>query len=324
MTAPRIYSVVIPVYRNEDFIPDLIRAFTLVDLEIRRRFAVTTEFIFVVDASPDRCHALLTEALTQVPFTSQLLLHARNFGSFAAIRTGLQAGRGNWFGVIAADLQEPPDLLVQFLAALLRGEHEVVVGVREAREDPPASRAASNLFWQMYRRSVIPEMPQGGVDVFGCTRRVRDELLLLREANSSLVGLVFWLGFRRQEIGYIRRGRPYGRSAWTFRKKFTYLLNSVFSFSDLPIRILWALGAVGLMGAVALGSFVIVLRMLGWIDVPGYAATVITVMFFGALNTFGLGIVGGYTWRSFENTKQRPLAVVESQLVFNGEGDQAS
>jgi polyisoprenyl-phosphate glycosyltransferase len=174
----------------------------------------------------------------------------------------------------------------------------------------------SRLFWRLYRRLVIQDMPKGGVDVFGCTRRARDELLHLKEANSSLVGLIFWLGFRRQEIGYGRQAREFGRSAWTFRKKFNYLLDSVFSFSDLPIHVLSAVGVIGLLVAGILGILIAVLRVQGSIDVPGYAATIIIVMFFGALNTLGLGLVGSYAWRTYENTKQRPLAIIESQRTF--------
>jgi len=313
----KTYSVVIPVYKNEEYIPHLIREFGAIRGQVLQEFGVVTEFVFVVDASPDRCHALLREALPSAGFQSQLLLHARNFGSFAAIRTGLQAARGDYMAVIAADLQEPPGLLVKFLRELLRGEHEVVVGLREEREDPAMSRAASNVFWRAYRKFVIHDMPKGGVDVFGCTRRVRDELLALREAHSSLVGQIFWLGFRRKEIGYARRAREFGRSAWTFRKKLTYLFDSVFAFSDLPIRIISLLGLLGVMAAASIGGLVFMLRVLGGIDLPGYSATIVTIVFFGALNTLSIGLVGSYMWRTYENTKQRPLAVVERQQCFD-------
>jgi polyisoprenyl-phosphate glycosyltransferase len=312
----KIYSVVVPVYKNEEYIPLLIREFGSIRDRVLREFGMVTEFVFVVDASPDRCHALLRDALPVANFQSQLLLHARNFGSFSAIRTGLQAARGDYMAVTAADLQEPPGLLVQFLRELLRGDREVVVGLREERNDPAMSRAASNVFWRAYRKFVIHDMPRGGVDVFGCTRRVRDELLALREAHSSLVGQIFWLGFTRQEIGYVRRAREFGRSAWTFRKKLKYLFDSVFAFSDLPIRVISLLGMLGVIAAMALGALVTASRVLGGIDLPGYSATIITIVFFGALNTLSIGLVGSYIWRTYENTKQRPLAVVEHQQCF--------
>src|SRR5687768_789127 len=185
-----MFSVVIPVYKNADFIPQLIAEFTSIHADVAEKYRMTTEFVFVVDDSPDESFALLQTALPRVPFRSQLLLHARNFGSFAAIRTGLRAAKGDYFAVIAADLQEPPELLIQFLSKLLEGEADIAVGVREGREDPAMSQFAANLFWSFYRRFVLRDIPAGGVDVFGCNRRIRDELLQLEEANSSLVGLV--------------------------------------------------------------------------------------------------------------------------------------
>ena len=316
-TAP-VFSVVIPVYRTEAFIADLLGDFAAISETARQRFGVAMEFVFVVDASPDRSYERLQEVLPQAPFASQLLLHGRNFGSFAAIRTGLQAGRGDYFAAIAADRQEPAELLLQFLSVLLDGEHDVVVGTRISRQDPALSKAMSSLFWRMYRRLIIRDMPQGGVDVFACTSWFRGELLKLREAHSSLVGLIFWLGCRRAEIGYERRERRHGRSAWTLGKKITYLLDSVFSFSDLPIRVLSGLGMVGIACSLVLGCVVIAMKILGDIPVPGYAATLITIVFFGGVNALGLGVVGAYAWRTYENTKQRMLAVVHRQHSFAG------
>lgn len=311
-----MYSVITPVYRNAEFVPLLIAEFARIREQVLSAYGMDTEFIFVVDASPDDSLMLLREQLPRAPFPSQLVLHARNFGSFAAIRTGLHVARGDYCAVIAADLQEPPDILLSFLKALCLEKSDIAVGVRTGRDDPALSQFSANLFWRLYRRLVVREIPEGGVDVFGCTRRVRSELLKLEEANSSLVGLIFWLGFRRSEVPYSRRARMYGRSAWTFRKKLTYLLDSIFAFTDLPVRVLSVLGGFGLGIAAALILIVLVLRAVGLITVPGYTATVLVVSFFGALNTLGLGLIGAYSWRAYENTKRRPLAVVQESLVF--------
>src|SRR5262249_56029257 len=107
---------------------------------------------------------------------SKLLVHSRNFGSFAAIRSGLEAGEGDWFAAVAADLQEPPELLSAFLDALRSGAADVVVGERNSREDPWLSRLAARVFWGLYRWLVMPQMPSGGVDVLVCTRCLRDLL----------------------------------------------------------------------------------------------------------------------------------------------------
>lgn len=311
-------SIVIPVYRNEESLPDLISALTDVARLAKQDFNCTTEVVFVVDGSPDNSHAILARALPTTPFASQLLLHSRNFGSFSAIRTGLQAATGTHFGVIAADLQEPPELVLQFLEKLSAGNCDVVVGCRENRQDPLLSRGASNLFWVLYKKFVVHEIPEKGVDVFGCNKVFRDQLISLGEANTSLVGLIFWLGFRRGEIAYMRRARQHGKSAWTLKKKFNYLLDSIFSFTDLPIKLLSLFGLLGVLTSVLLSIVILLAKVFGNIPVPGYTATVLTVIFFGALNSLGLGIVGAYAWRAFENTKNRPLAVVMTLQKFDG------
>ncbi|MGF6692088.1 glycosyltransferase involved in cell wall biosynthesis [Metapseudomonas resinovorans] len=298
-------TLVIPVYRNEGSIPDLLTAVN----QMNQRLKNELEVVFVVDGSPDRCYELLRDALPKQSFRSQLILLSKNFGSFMAIRTGLQFGKGDRFAVMAADLQEPPELVLEMNRVLCRQDVDVVVGVREGRQDPFFSRLASKLFWGLYRRYVIPDIPPGGVDMFGCNKTFRDTLLTLDERHSSLIAQIFWLGFRREVISYTRRVRQHGKSAWTLRKKINYLMDNVFSFTDLPIRLLIRVGATGSISAAMFGLFVLFARLHGMIGVPGYSMTMITIILLGCLNLLGLGIVGSYAWRTYENTKSRPLAI---------------
>lgn len=309
-----MYSLVIPVYRNEGSIPELLDVLGALNAELSGRL----EVVFVVDGSPDASLELLDSALDDCRFRSQLLLLSRNFGSFAAIRAGLEVAEGPLFAVMAADLQEPPELVRQFFDCLEHEEIDVVVGRRVHRSDPLATRLASRLYWWIHRRFVQPEMPPGGIDVFGCNAAVRERIASLHESNSSLVGLLLWLGFRRRQIPYERRARRHGRSAWSFPKKLRYLSDSLFSFSDLPIRILLATGALGLIVSVGFGGVVLIARLWNLIDVPGYSATILTVIFFAALNTLGLGIIGSYVWRAFENTKGRPEFIVQRRTRYLG------
>jgi|SRR5262244_3369041 len=305
-------SVIIPVYKNSENIPALLSALEGLNRSLDGDF----EAVLVVDGSPDDSYLALQRQLPVAGFSSQLLELSRNFGSFAAIRAGLAAGRGDYFCVMAADLQEPPELVLQFHEKLSAGDCDVVVGQRAGRNDPLMTRLASRIFWGFYRRFVLPDIPEGGVDIFGCTAAVRERLVELRENNSSLVGLLFWLGFRRCYIPYERRKRTLGKSAWTFQKKLRYLNDSVFSFSDLPIRLLFRVGVLGLVWSVIFAAIVLIWKFAGKVPVPGYAATVLLVSFFGALNCFGLGVIGGYVWRTFENTKFRPTHVVASHQTF--------
>lgn len=307
-------TLVIPVYRNEGSLPDLLAAIE----RLSEQLADGLETVFVIDGSPDRCYEILRDELGGRSLRSKLILLSRNFGSFAAIRTGLIHGDGERFAVMAADLQEPPELVVEMDQMLRSGEVDVVVGVREARHDPLLTRLPAQIFWGLYRRYVVPEMPPGGVDVFGCNRAFRDTLIALEESHSSLVAQIFWLGFRRRTLSYVRQPRAHGVSAWTLRKKVNYLMDSVFAFTDLPIRVLMRTGAFGAAAAAVFGLAVAIGRMTGTITVPGYAMTAILIVFFSALNLLSLGIVGSYAWRAYENTKRRPLSVALRVERFDG------
>ena len=310
-------TLIVPVYRNEENIPPLLERFE----QLNRLVEGGIEVVCVVDGSPDRSFELLQTGLSTAPYRSRLLLLSRNFGSFAAIREGLKAAEGRYFAVMAADLQEPPELTTESFAALQRDECDIALGTRIARADPWMTRLTSGLFWGLYRRLIQRELPPGGVDVFACNHAFREQLLRFEEAHTSLVGQLLWLGFRRKLIPYTRQARRHGHSAWQFRQKLKYLLDSTYSFSDLPIKIFVALGFMGVVSSVVMGLVVLISRVTGAIVVPGYSATVIAVVFFSGLNMLGLGIIGSYVWRAYENTKSRPLAVVMREQRFTPSPD---
>ncbi len=306
------FSIVIPVYRNEGNIPSLLERLA----SLRAEVPEPAEVVFVIDGSPDRSEEMLLASLASQSFPSQLITLSRNFGSFSAIRAGLEAARGEAYGVIAADLQEPPELLPAFARELLADTCDVCVGTRALRHDTASSRRASTLFWWLYRRLVQPQMPAGGLDVFGCNRKVRDVLLSLTEANSSLVGELIWMGFRRKEIAYDRQERLVGKSAWTFRRKWKYMADSIFSFTDLPIRLLTAIGLAGAAVVLAAGIVILAFWACGAVPVPGYAPIMLAILFVGFTNLLGLGVVGNYVWRGYENSKHRPLHIVRDRRTF--------
>jgi glycosyltransferase involved in cell wall biosynthesis len=300
------HSIVVPVYRNEATLPDLLRQLASLHEELG-----SFEVVFVVDGSPDNSYTLLKVRLPEMPFPSQLLRLSRNFGSFAAIRAGMAQARGDGVAVLAADLQQPVSSVGQFFAALERGA-DIAIGQRSSRSDPWLSRVASTTFWRLYRRFVQPDMAPGGVDSFACTRQVKEILVSLPEANSTLVGLLFWVGFQREFVSYARGPRVSGRSGWTFTRKFRYAFDTAFAFSDLPITLMIAAGTIGLGGAMLVTLSVLAAWASGTIDSPGYLALMLAVLVSFSTTLLALGIVGGYVWRIFENTKGRPLHLVSS------------
>jgi glycosyltransferase involved in cell wall biosynthesis len=301
-------SIVVPLYRSEENLPDLFRELGRIAQEAPGQ----VELVFVNDGSPDRSAEVVAEHLERLPAPAQLIRLSRNFGAFSAIAAGLKHARGDYFAVIAADLQEPPELTLRFWEELRSGRADVVFGVRENRSDPALSLLASTVFWYWYRRLVNPEIPEGGVDIFGCNRQVRDQICAMKEVETSLVGLLFWVGYRRGFVGYERRERTKGKSAWTFRKKLNYLVNSVFNFTDLPLRLLMSTGLLGIGFSLVAGVTVLWAKLSGKIALPGYTATVLTIVFFGGLTALGLGIVGQYLWLTLQNARQRPLYIVAS------------
>ena len=307
-------SLVIPVYKNEANLPRLFQ-----DLEaFAARLPDDLEVVFVVDGSPDQSLSLLRQQLPGWSIRSQLVELSRNFGSFAAIAAGLRHAQGELMAVMAADLQEPPELVLEFHRILKAGDADVAMGYRTGRADPLVSRWLSESFWTIYRRFVVPDMPRGGIDVFGCTRQVRDRLVELRETQTNLIALLFWLGFRRAFVPYERRARDGGRSAWTFGRKVRYALDSIFSFTDVPIRALLLLGTAGTVAAVVAAVTVFVAWWLGHVPVLGYTPLMLVITFFGGLTALGLGIIGQYMWLSLQNSRNRPNFIVKTAESFAG------
>lgn len=300
------HSLIIPVYRNEDNIPALIDAVE----NLNQKAGSPLEVVFVIDGSPDRSGELLVEARSTFTFPYQIVFHSRNFGAFAAIRTGLEHARGENVAVMAADLQEPGELILEFFATLEAKTADVVFGVRAARQDHWLRDALSNTFWWLYRKLVIKDVPKGGVDIFACNRAVVRSVLDIQEPNSSLIAQLFWVGFRRSFVPYCRREREHGTSAWTFTRRMRYMMDSIFSFSDLPILMVLWFGVAGCLLSLAFGIFVALARVFGFIEEPGYTVLVVLITFSFSAMLAAQGIIGSYLWRTFENTKRRPLSIV--------------
>lgn len=316
-TAPsraRVASVVIPVFKNAESLPELCHQ--LGELELPDGLALRV--VFVVDGSPDRSTEILREQLATSTIDATLVVLSRNFGSFSAIRAGLEHADGDYFVVISADLQEPPHLIPAFLERLERGDVDLVMGRREGRADPLSTRLPASAFWKLYRRLIQPTMPPGGVDIFACNAAVRSTVLALEESNSSLVGQLLWIGFRQTTIGYERLPRRDGKSAWTLRKKLRYMSDSIFAFTDLPVRFLLFIGLVGSFFVIVAAVVVAAAWLVNETDVPGYTPLMLAILLVGFVMILGLGIVGSYVWRAYENTKRRPLTITQSVEHFNG------
>ena len=253
LALPRECSVIVPVYRNALDIPDLLARLS----ELDRLVAGGIEAVFVVDGSPDDSPRAARggAAGDAVRVAAACCCRATSARS-PRFATACESRAGDCFAVMAADLQEPPELVVDIpTRGCATDDVDVVLGARESRDDPWPSRAASALFWRLYRALIrAADMSRRAASTCSpATVQLRDRSCSCSESNSSLVGQLFWLGFRRKLVPYDARARRHGRSAWTLRRKLRYLLDSIFAFSDLPMRVFSASAAIGLLASAVLG-----------------------------------------------------------------------
>jgi dolichol-phosphate mannosyltransferase len=297
-------SVVIPAFNEEPTLPWLRARLTAVAAMLPE---YDFEFLLVDDHSADATPRLL-EAWTQADPRVRGLRLARNCGSHAAVTAGLVHCTGDCAVVMAADLQDPPELLAELLRQWRAG-FEVVWAVRSGRRGVSwAGRVCSHLYWATMRRIALAETPRQGADVVLLDRKVIDAVGVIGEKNTSLLSLLVWLGFRQTHIPYVKVERVAGRSGWTFAKRLKLAIDSVVSFSTLPIRLTWLCGLLFLGGAVLWTT----VAVAGWARVGAVNALIVGLLLlgFGVLLTF-LGAVGEYVWRAYDEVRGRPRYLVE-------------
>ena len=302
-------SIVVPVYYNELNLPYLFpRLFGLADANPQYDF----EYVFVDDGSGDNSFQILAEMAQRDPRIRAVKL-SRNFGSNAATLAGLHYVSGDCVAMIAADLQDPPELITTMLQRWEAGK-KVVLAARETRGDPLAERLVSSAFYWLFRRLAIKEMPANGCDFALIDRRVVDILVQIGEKNLYLFGLILWLGFDRDVVYYTRQKRELGKSKWTLDKKVKYFIDALVSFTYVPMRLVSALGMALALAGFGWAVVVVLNRILAGVPVQGWASLMTVVLVVSGVQLLTLGIFGEYLWRNFEETRKRPSFIVD-QLV---------
>lgn len=304
-------SIAVPVYHNANSLPLLLAEFqNLASRNPNDQF----EFIFVDDGSTDNSFDVLVTLAQSEPRMSVLKL-SRNFGSNAAIMAGLSEAKGDAVAAIAADLQDPPELLDQMLQTWRNG-HKVVLAARRQREDPGLVSFTSDIFYKLFRRFAIKTMPQRGFDFFLIDRSVCDLITGIQESNAYLMGLILWLGFSPQLIYYDRRVREkrYGRSMWTFTKRIKYFIDSFVAFSYIPIRFASLIGVVTSVLGLFYALIVVIGRLFWGIPVEGWASLMVVLLVVSGAQLLMTGILGEYLWRNLDETRKRPRFIVDKKI----------
>lgn len=300
-------SVVVPVYFNEGSLPILFQE--LLDVERRLlELDVELELIFVDDGSGDGSFGELMKIKAQRPAT-RLVKLSRNFGAVHASKTGLQFVTGDSFLILAADLQDPPALILEMAHRWLAGA-KFVTCMREKRSDPMLSTLYAKIYYHLLRVLVVKNYPDGGYDL-----ALMDKVMLphMQSSGKNINPNVFafWLGFKPDVIPYERRKRIHGKSRWTFTKKLKFFLDTMLGFSIVPLRIISVIGMVVSLASLAFVAFVVINGILGRYDVPGFATLASIISFLLGLVICMLGVIGEYIWRIFDEINRRPEAVIE-------------
>jgi len=307
----KILSLVIPVYFNADSLSVLFAELTVLEQQLLER-GLGLELVFVNDGSGDASLDELLKIKSRRPSTKVINL-SRNFGSMAASKTGLKFVTGDVFGILAADLQDPPEQILQMADQWIAG-HKFVISTRATREDPLINRLFARIYYAIVRLLVVPGYPSGGFDLALMDKAMLPHLSTSTK-HTNLVLYAFWLGFNPIVLHYGRRKREHGRSRFTLRKKFKFFIDSVSGFSATPIRLMSLFGVVVAIFSFLYGTNIVIGALLGRVDVRGFATLVSLISFFSGLILFMLGILGEYLWRVFASVNNIPEAVIDETFL---------
>lgn len=300
-------SFVIPVFRNEgSIVPtyDALRA-------LAEKLSIGYEFVFVNDGSDDGSLAQLIQ-LHEADARVKVISFSRNFGQVSGIVAGMREATGDAAVVMSADLQEPIALIEEMIAKWKAG-NEIVVCHRMDREDGFIANNTSRIFYRMIKYA-NPKMPDGGFDFVLMGRKAIVAFNAIDERNRFFQGDVLWLGFDTAFIPYQRLKRTIGKSQWTFSKKLKYFIDGLLNTSYIPIRLISLLGMcfsiIGFLYALVIAYN----RIINNTPFVGWAPIMITLLIIGGLIMLMLGIIGEYVWRTYDETRKRPLYIIKDKF----------
>jgi glycosyltransferase involved in cell wall biosynthesis len=277
---------------------------------------VGVEIICVDDGSRDATLIGLVAKAAADPKVKVIAL-ARNFGKEAALTAGIEASGGDMVVPIDADLQDPPELIAEFIARWEEG-YDVVYGARADRSsDTAMKRTTAQLFYRIFNRVSDLDIPESAGDFRLMDRQVVEALRLLPERNRFMKGLFAWVGFRQIGVPYVRPERAAGTSSMGYLRLVRFALDGITSFSTAPLRVWSVIGFVSAVVALVFAIGLIVRVLIVGREVPGYASLMTVVLFGFAIQMMAFGVLGEYVGRLYQEVKGRPIYVVRARVGFD-------
>jgi dolichol-phosphate mannosyltransferase len=299
------YSLVIPVYNEEQVLPELRARLD----GLLKRLDGEAEIILVDDGSSDHSYQLIRQ-FNNEDSRFKVVQLARNFGHQIAITAGIDLARGQAVVVMDADLQDPPEVVLQ-MAEKWREGYEVVYGLREDRSsDTPFKRKTAGVYYRVLRRLTDVDIPMDTGDFRLVDRRAIEAFKGMREQNRFVRGMFSWVGFKQIGVPYCRAERVAGTTKYPVRKMARLAVDGIVGFSRVPLRLALNLGFACSILALLAGAGTLVAKLTGGYAVPGWSSVVIAILFLGGIQLAMLGFMGEYIGRIYEETIRRPLYIV--------------
>jgi glycosyltransferase involved in cell wall biosynthesis len=301
-------SYIIPCYYNELNIHTT--ANTLIQNE--KLFPTGTEFEYVMidDGSKDKTLDELKKFRESYYGKVKIVKLSGNFGSYNAVLAGMKYATGDCNVILAADLQDPPELIPKMMDYWLKGI-KLVIANRIDREDPFFQKIFSKIYHFLIKKIALKDVPSGGYDLVLFDKLLRDEVVRINEKNTNQIYLLSWLQFDHVNLPYVRRKRTVGVSRWTLNKKIKLFIDSFVSFSFFPIRFISFCGLIFGFISLLWGGWVLVAKLTGLIPIQGWATLMAVLLFVSAFQMIAIGILGEYLWRTLDAVQGRPNYVVE-------------
>lgn len=306
------YSLILPIYNEEAVLPALVRRLNL----LVEKLDAPTEIIFVDDGSNDTS-AIFLRGLAASQSDVKVIELSRNFGHQIAITAGMDAAQGEAVIVMDADLQDPPEVVLDLIAKWKEG-YEIVYARRVRREgETMFKRASASIFYRLLNQMTAVDIPRDVGDFRLIGRKALDTFRAMPERDRFVRGMFGWMGFKQAAVDFERPARAAGETKYPFWKMLRLAVHGIISFSEKPLRVaLWA-GILISSLSVLLGVYAVVSWALDFGVVRGWASTVVIVSFLSGINLFMTGIVGLYVGGIHSEIKRRPLYVVDTLSGFD-------
>lgn len=309
-----LHSFVIPVFNEEAVLPELNKRLVEGLQKPLEKKGEACEFILVNDGSRDRSGEILKRLHVEDGQHFKAILLSRNFGHQLAITAGMDYARGQTVTVLDADLQDPPEVVLQMIEKWRQG-NDIVFGKRRQRQQESFFKLwTAGLFYRLLRASTQLDIPLDTGDFRLMSRKATEALKKLPERHRFVRGLATWVGFRQASVDYDREPRFAGETKYPFSKMLRLAWDAFTGFSLVPLRFATWMGVATAFGSIVVGGWAVYIKLFTDRGVQGWTSLMIAVLFIGGVQLFTVGILGEYVGRIFEESKKRPLYLVDEVL----------